>query len=526
MHSVNVLICTAVVLTGTIDVHAVLTAENFVAMRLIEDIYDRSDQPASRRSEGTIYRTGGITNDGDLFGDSVWDLDPESRNHSEQPARWLRSTGYEPEVVNGGMVHVGSSAVPGESYYGLHVSKVAGSDSLSVGDRRVKVVTAGGSAAGAYNVNNWHVYHYDIKNDVLTDLGPGMGLDANDNGLVVSAWNACCGSHGNGYYSKVLSIDSAQTNDEHEVASWRPTFGFNDPFPIAINNQNIIVGNVGSIFSGDRDPMKMVSTGDGTWSDPIKLETLAEGEGGRITGDATVIDISNNIDRPFGVGMIGRPQSHAVIWDINEGTIIADFGNRTLAWQISSDGTKVSGMRSEFSFPPRLLPTVWSTDDGWATFTELDLADALDSALDLEGANIWVELTDVDGVNDSGQVVGTGTYMDHAGIDQQGVFLLDTLPLGTMLSGDVNNDAEVNNLDITPFIAALAAADEAAFLTQFPDGNYAAADIDMSGSANNLDITPFIGLLTATGAAALPEPSSIACVMLILMMGQRRLVRR
>jgi len=40
--------------------------------------------------------------------------------------------------------------------------------------------------------------HYDIKNDVLTDLGPGHGLDGNDNGLVVSAWNACCGSHGNG----------------------------------------------------------------------------------------------------------------------------------------------------------------------------------------------------------------------------------------------------------------------------------------------------------------------------------------
>ena len=77
-------------------------------------------------------------------------------------------------------------------------------------------------------------------------------------------------------------------------------------------------------------------------------------------------------------------------------------------------------------------------------------------------------------------------------------------------------------------MAALSAADEAAFLTQFPNGNYAAADVDMSGLPNNLDITPFIGLLTAAGsnATAVPEPGSLACIALALMMGRRRLVRR
>ena len=97
-----------------------------------------------------------------------------------------------------------------------------------------------------------------------------------------------------------------------------------------------------------------------------------------------------------------------------------------------------------------------------------------------------------------------------------------------ILKGDVDDDGSVSNLDITPFIAALSIADEGAFLRQFPNGNYAAADIDMSGSPDNLDITPFIGLLAAAGsnATALPEPSSLACVVMVLMLGRRRFLKQ
>ena len=187
----------------------------------------------------------------------------------------------------------------------------------------------------------------------------------------------------------------------------------------------------------------------------------------------------------------------------------------------------MAGIRKEFAIPPRETPVVWSTDDGWASFTELDLNEALDWDLGLKGADIWEELTRIDGVNDSGQVVGTGMVWHPDGDQRTAVFLLDTLALATsVLKGDVNDDGSVDNLDITPFIAALAATDEAAFLDAFPEGNYAAADIDMSGGPNNLDITPFIGLLTAAGsnATAVPEPSSLACVVLALMMGRRRAV--
>ena len=85
------------------------------------------------------------------------------------------------------------------------------------------------------------------------------------------------------------------------------------------------------------------------------------------------------------------------------------------------------------------------------------------------------------------------------------------MSLVTVLKGDVNDDSFVDNLDITPFIAAVAAADQAAFLTVFPEGNYAAADVDGSGSPDHLDITPFIGLLTlaVSNAGSVPEPATL-----------------
>jgi len=97
--------------------------------------------------------------------------------------------------------------------------------------------------------------------------------------------------------------------------------------------------------------------------------------------------------------------------------------------------------------------------------------------------------------------------------------------------GDVNNDGVADNLDITPFIAALAAENETGFGQAYPEGSYAAADVDGSGRPNNLDITPFIDLLTAAASesAAVPEPASLVLLLPALMMARRaprRLGRR
>ena len=106
------------------------------------------------------------------------------------------------------------------------------------------------------------------------------------------------------------------------------------------------------------------------------------------------------------------------------------------------------------------------------------------------------------------------------------MFLIDTKELQFLagLPGDVNNDGAINNLDITSFIAALAAEDEAAFLATVPGGSYSNADLDRSGAPNNLDITPFISALTAgASAAAVPEPATLV---LLLAAGATALRRR
>jgi len=74
--------------------------------------------------------------------------------------------------------------------------------------------------------------------------------------------------------------------------------------------------------------------------------------------------------------------------------------------------------------------------------------------------------------------------------------------------GDVNGDGNVDTLDISPFVAAILAVDEAAFLLEYPDGEYWAGDVDDDGNVDTLDITPFVNLLT--GGGEVPEPATMA----------------
>lgn len=138
-------------------------------------------------------------------------------------------------------------------------------------------------------------------------------------------------------------------------------------------------------------------------------------------------------------------------------------------------------------------------------------------------------------------VISAGTAVDFNGHElgyrifnvsdsgfTQDFFTLSEPIISAFQAGDVNGDGVADNLDITPFIAALAANNEAGFLDQWSEGRYFAADVDMSGRPNNLDITPFLGLLaeTVNDVTTVPEPASIICIVLVVMVGRSWTTKR
>ena len=109
--------------------------------------------------------------------------------------------------------------------------------------------------------------------------------------------------------------------------------------------------------------------------------------------------------------------------------------------------------------------------------------------------------------------------------------------------GDVNGDRALNNLDITPLVAALAiggdvtAANQEALAEQLNSetASFAGADMNRSNSVDNLDITPFLEALIAVADApelevspppptqAAPEP---AVALILALGGMWPLIRR
>jgi hypothetical protein len=73
--------------------------------------------------------------------------------------------------------------------------------------------------------------------------------------------------------------------------------------------------------------------------------------------------------------------------------------------------------------------------------------------------------------------------------------------------GDMNNDGQINNLDIAPFVQGLTSPES--FRTAFGYSPIIRGDVNGDGAFNNLDIAPFVALLTGgRTAVAAPAPSA------------------
>lgn len=118
--------------------------------------------------------------------------------------------------------------------------------------------------------------------------------------------------------------------------------------------------------------------------------------------------------------------------------------------------------------------------------------------------------TSSDGIHHTFQITSDGSwgsgYMVTTELDDESDVAI-TLLLAVPGPGDVNGDGNVDNIDITPFVAALTNT-ESDFRALYPDWAYRAADADGDGNVDNIDITAFITLL-GVGGQAIPEPATI-----------------
>ena len=545
-----------VMMTWTSGAMAILV-EDYKAIRILEPSDPR---PVPMDPEGCRPMSGqecvavgpaypaGISDAGDVFGHM--ETNHPLKHEWEQAIRWLRKDNYKGDFV--GTIEL----EPKEWDFCAIDGRTRGGHSFWV--------SPDGIATGRFLPGAPHI---DIVSGEVTMLGNGLAEKASGNMTIVNLADGetNCSTDPYGFAVADASlVERPFKQDKHgEVYRLESTV-----HPKALNNHNVIVGSKdpscmilypghSGLCFGESKAIKIEPAGENVWADSVYMDALSE-----TVNDSSAFDLSNT-DPAFAVGVSQDDDryEHGVIWNVTSGEIVADLGAFSEVHRINSTGDMVVGTRTVFALPPQRDAVVWWTDDQWETVNALTINEILEA---VPGGEYWSEVTFVDNVgsfssrhrishspvavNKHGQLLLVGKMMPDAPIESltewppefatgaacitRGLcgipFILDTLDLAAVLKGDINNDGSVNNLDITPFIAALAAADEAAFLLTFPDGSYTAADVDMSGGPNNLDITPFIGLLTAavSNATAVPEPTSLVWIALALMMKRRRAGRR
>ena len=86
---------------------------------------------------------------------------------------------------------------------------------------------------------------------------------------------------------------------------------------------------------------------------------------------------------------------------------------------------------------------------------------------------------------------------------------------GLLISGDINDDWQVNGLDVEPFVAMLLEGNDRSLRTWSWPEEYN-ADVNHDGELNGLDVDPFVAAAVGDGTQSVPEPSTLLLVLVAL----------
>jgi len=352
----------------------------------------------------------GIANNGDVGGNGG------SENH-EIGMWWTKADGY--AVTN--------------------ISEGSGFSAL-----QPRGLSPGGVMSGRGQDGGWQAWAYDTTNGLRT-IGSGEGAGANDSGKMAAEAPA-----------RVLLFDGPQF-----------VLSPSDLIAKQINEDDHVVG-YGNVGEGYKSWVWR-STGENTWAAAVQLDP------------PSAPNTHYLAMRMSATGFAGGPvydeawgSEHGAIWNVADGSVLADFADPVQA--INGSGTAAVGGGS-----------LYLTEDGWQSYDTVDIA-AVVQGLQPE----WTDIS-LTGVNDSLEICG---YHDTEAGSQPFV-----LPLGGACSpGDADGDSDVDDDDLSLLLDNWGSETATCAQGEFSD----------EPPVNDDDLSLLLANWTGPIAAAVPEPVTLA----------------
>jgi len=355
----------------------------------------------------------------------------------EQGVQWLASTGYEAEQL-----------VADPELFPTYSRGFQPND-----------VNGAGIATGRAIEDGWDMFKYNVDTQTWYNLGGGEGHGSNSAGKGVDDKGG------------VYLQDGTQVGADLVGNPWD------------INDHDVIVGWTSSPRQAALWKPSAVDAHD--WGEVVVLPELAN-------LDTRAYNISDS-DPGFaaGISMDGIGIWHGMVWNTETEALAADFGMDTQPTLIHSAGTMVAGSSGGSA------ALCVRTADDWTTWEELDPNTLLAS---VDGGADWESLDNLAGVNDSGQLVGTGR-LDGG---DRSPFVLSTGEPQVAGMGDADRDSDVDDDDLSLLLANWGS----------PTAGWGQGEFNGVPPVDDDDLSLLLANWTGSLGEAIPEPTTLALLAL------------